>query len=112
MSLPGFNAEASFCGGMLGYEAAWSFDPLGNRVFPQFCDDPTCLNDCDASCFTAADCQELPPALRARCLAQAIACYRACFRQCCLPCATPPVCTRQCELSCTNCHGTTSTQPC
>ena len=112
MNLPGFSAEASVHGMMPSYNADWAFDLPGNRVWPQACDDPTCLANCQANCPDPGNCWDLPPAARLACERAAFACLRGCYSKCCIPCTTPPVCTRHCEVSCTNCHGTTSSQSC
>lgn len=109
MNMPGFNAEASLRRTMLGYEMIWSFDQLGNMVWPQLWCDPTCLDNC----LDPSDCDELPtPQARAACRQAAARCRIHCC------CPTPPTCgpctpTGRCNpdctpirtQSCTDCHG-------
>ena len=126
MNLPGFSAEASLQRIGLAYNMTWSFDQLGNAVWPQVCDQ-TCLDNCESNCPDPGDCSDLPPKLQAQCRAAALACIRACIRKCC------PICTVTCgqctggscnsypgcgpvplsgTQTCTDCHGVQSTRPC
>jgi|SRR6516165_5661831 hypothetical protein len=126
MNMPGFSAEASFHRMVLAYNVLWGLDQLGNVVWPQqvTCDQ-TCLDNCISGCPDPGDCSDLLPAARARCLAQARACYAACQRKCCQPCAVTcgpctggscgsyPTCMRSPGTqTCTDCNQNTSTRSC
>lgn len=112
LNIPGFTAEAALYRMGLSYWNSGDISPAGDFLTPQACD-PVCLDNCG----DPSDCNDLPPALRARCRAAVARCDRGCCPPSCGPC-TPGPCNPDCSRqpstrTCRNTNtGSTFTEPC